>query len=78
MFENQLMQVYRTREIELETRLRELPVDLVPPLKRASRGVLARLGQAVRALVGRSRRRTDQWGSPQVLAGAGSDDGDDS
>ncbi len=54
MFENQLMKMYDTREIELRARLGERRVDLVPPFRRYDQGVLARITVWVRTLARRS------------------------
>jgi hypothetical protein len=51
MFENQMMQMYDTREIELRARLSERRVDLVPPFRRYDRGALARIAGWIRSRV---------------------------
>ena len=49
MFENQLMHMYDTREIEIRSRLGERRVDLVPPFRRRGDGLVARLVAAIRS-----------------------------
>jgi hypothetical protein len=51
MFENQMMQMFDTREIEMRARLGERRVDLVPPFRRYDRGVLARIAGWIRSRV---------------------------
>ena len=50
MFENHMMQMYDTREIEMRARLSERRVDLVPPFRRYERGVLVRIVGWIRSL----------------------------
>jgi len=66
MFENHMMQMYDTREIEMRARLSERRVDLVPPFRRTGPGVLSRLVAAVRSLIGRSQPRARQSTVPSV------------
>jgi hypothetical protein len=51
MFENHVMQMFDTREMELRSRLGERRVDLVPPFRRYDKGVLARIAGWIRSRV---------------------------
>jgi hypothetical protein len=51
MFENHVMQMFDTREMEMRSRLGERRVDLVPPFRRYDKGVLARIAGWIRSLV---------------------------
>lgn len=55
MFENHLMQMFDTREMELRSRLGERRVDLVPPFPRHDEGLVARLGRLLRSLARRPK-----------------------
>ena len=66
MFENHVMQMYDTREIELRRGLSERRVDLVPPFRRMGPGVLARLVVAGRSLIGRSQPGARRASVPSV------------
>ena len=49
MFENHMLQMYDTREIEMRARLGERRVELVPPFRSTGDGVTARLLRALRS-----------------------------
>jgi len=66
MFENHMMQMYDTREIELRARLSERRVDLVPPLRGNGKGVLALLAGVLRSAVRRPRTRAGRSTAPSV------------
>ncbi len=50
MFENHMLQMYDTREIEMRARLSERRVGLVPPFRSTGDGLVARLMTAVRSV----------------------------
>ena len=66
MFENHMLQMYDTREIELRARLSERRVDLVPPLHGLGRGVMAHLARALHSVVDRVRTRASRSTAPSV------------
>lgn len=55
MFENHVMQMFDTREMEIRSRLGERRVDLVPPFRRYDEGLLVRLARFLRSLARRPR-----------------------
>jgi hypothetical protein len=50
MFENHVMQMFDTRELELRSRLGERRVDLVPPFRRHGDGLKVRFTRFLRSL----------------------------
>jgi hypothetical protein len=54
MFENHMLQMFETREIEKRARLGERRVDLVPPFRQYDHGALARIAGWIRSRVSRS------------------------
>lgn len=66
MFENHMLQMYDTREIELRARLSERRVDLVLPLHGTGRGVLAYLARALHSTVRHVRTRASRSTAPSV------------
>jgi hypothetical protein len=66
MFENHMLQMFDTREIELRRGLSERRVDLVPPFRRTGTGVLGRLVEAVRSFISHSRTRRVPTSVPAV------------
>ncbi|MBI4901027.1 MAG: hypothetical protein HY829_11175 [Actinobacteria bacterium] len=55
MFENHVMQMYDTREIEMRARLGQVRVELVPPFRSTGDGLVAHLMAGVRSLLRRVR-----------------------
>ena len=55
MFENHVMQMYDTREMEMRARLSQRRVDLVPPLRGNGMGWVATLTAALRSMARRPR-----------------------
>jgi hypothetical protein len=66
MFENHMMQMYDTREIELRARLSERRVDLVPPLRGNGMGWLAKLVGALRSPGTRPQTHAARSTAPSV------------
>jgi hypothetical protein len=53
MFENHVMQMYDTREMEMRAHLSQRRVDLVPPLRGNGMGWAAKLTAALRSMARR-------------------------
>ncbi|HSN12103.1 MAG TPA: hypothetical protein VLS51_08350 [Propionibacteriaceae bacterium] len=66
MFENHMLQMYDTREIELRARMGERRVDLVPPFRSTGPGLVARVVKAVRAARRRAQAGATRPAVPSV------------
>jgi hypothetical protein len=66
MFENQMFQMYDTREIEMPAGLGMRRVDLVPPLHGHGMAWVTKLGGALRSLRSRPQTRRTPSTAPSV------------
>jgi hypothetical protein len=66
MFENHVMQMYDTREMEMRARLSQRRVDLVPPFRGSWKGVLGRLADLLRSAKGRPQTHTTRSTVPST------------
>lgn len=66
MFENHVMQMFDTRQIEMRAQLSQRRVDLVPPLRGNGMGWVVRLTDAFRSLVKRPQARARRSTAPSA------------
>jgi hypothetical protein len=66
MFENHVMQMFDTREMEMRARLSQRRVDLVPPLRGNGMGWVAKLAAAFRSRVKRPQVHTRHSTAPSA------------
>lgn len=66
MFENHMLQMYDTREIEMRAQLSERRVDLVPPLRGPGTGALGKLARWFRSALRRPQAHVGGTTAPSV------------